>query len=114
MQQITRAIYIVGAGEQVTVEIEAQNGVGNFATFVVDGEFLKPVSTTPLTYQFTVTVASSLTHFGIVSAHFPNNAPDTAKYQIFVTGDQGGSRFTGSDIMKTDISWDRDIQFRRP
>jgi len=34
MQQITRAIYIVGANEEVTVEIEATK-VGNFATFAL-------------------------------------------------------------------------------
>jgi hypothetical protein len=112
MQQITRSIYIVGSNEQVTVEIEATQ-VGNFATFAVDGGFLDPVSNAPLTFRFNVTVGPGLTHFGLVSTHFPNAAPDTAQYQIFVTGDKGGGRFTGSDIRKTDISKDRSIEFRR-
>lgn len=112
MQQITRAIYIVGANEHITVEIDATK-VGNFAVFALDGELLKPTSTTPLTYQFNVTVGPGLTHFGIVSCHFPNSAPDDAKYQIYVSGDQGGTRFTGPDIVKTDISWDRGLEFRR-
>jgi hypothetical protein len=113
MQQITRSIYLVGANEKVTVEIEATK-VGNFATFALDGALLKPVSTAPLTYQFNVTVGPGLTHFGIISCHFPNAAPDDAKYQVFVSGDQGGGRFTGPDIKKTDLSWTRSLEFRRP
>ena len=112
MQQITRSNYIADADEQVTVEVEATK-VGNFVTFALDGESLSPVSSTPLTYQFKVTVGAGLTHFAMVSCFFPNAAPDDAEYQIFVSGSGGGSRFTGSGIKKTDISWDRDIEFRR-
>lgn len=57
MKQITRSIYVVNAGEDVTVEIEATK-VGNFATLSLDGESLKPVpGVNPLTYRFTVTRA---------------------------------------------------------
>ena len=115
MQQITRSIYTVGAKEKVMVEIEATK-VGYFVTFVVDGKLIETVpGSNPLAFQpFQVTVGPGLTHFGMVSCHFPKTAPDDAKYQIFLTGDQGGGRFTGSDVIKTDLSWDRGIEFRRP
>lgn len=112
MKQITRSIYTVQPGEHVTVEIEATK-VGNFATFALDGEFLKPLpGVSPLTYNFTVSVGSGFDQFGIISCHFPTSAPDDAFFQIFVSGSMGGGRFTGSDIKKTDLSWSRSIEFR--
>lgn len=113
MQQITRSIYIVDDGETVTVEIEATK-VGNFVTFTLDGETKSPISTTPPTFRFAVTVPPGHTHFGMVSCFFPNSAPNDAKYQIYETGSFGGGRFTGSDILKSDFpAWKRGIEFRR-
>ena len=115
MQQITRSIYLVADGEKITVEIEATK-VGNFVTFVVDGKFIEAVpGSDPLTFKpFQVTVGPGLTHFGMISCHFPKTAPDDATYQVFLTGDKGGGRFTGSNIIKTDLVWDRGLEFRRP
>ena len=115
MQQITRSIYLVGAQEQVTVEIQATK-VGYFVTFAVDGKLIETVpGSDPLTFKpFQVTVGPGLTHFGMISCHFPNTSPDDATYQIFLTGDQGGGKFTGSDVIKTDLTWDRGVEFRRP
>ncbi|HBB94599.1 MAG TPA: hypothetical protein DC054_04355 [Blastocatellia bacterium] len=111
MKQITRSIYVVAPAENVTVEIEATK-VGSFVTLSLDGESLKPVAgVSPLTYRFAITAGSGFDQFGIISAHFPDSAPDDAKYQVFVTGDTGG-RFTGSDIKKTDSSWSRSLEFR--
>jgi hypothetical protein len=89
--------------------------VGKFVTFVVDGKMIEQVAgSDPLTFKpFTVTVGPGLTHFGMVSCHFPKDAPDDAKYQILLSGDAGGGTFTGSDIIKTDLSWDRGIELRR-
>jgi hypothetical protein len=114
MKQITRSIYLVEDGEEITVEIEATK-VGFFVTFVVDGTLIEQIpGSDPLTFQpFRVTVGPGLTHFGMVGCHFPKTSPDDAKYQIFLTGDQGGGRFTGPDIIKTDFSWDRGLEFRR-
>lgn len=114
MQQKADAIYTVGAGERITLEIEA-TGVGNFATFVVDGRMIPSVpGSSPQRYEpFTVTVGPGLTHFGRVDAHFPSGSPNTARYQIFLTGDQGGGRFTGPDILITDASHASGLQFRR-
>jgi hypothetical protein len=114
MQQITRSIYLVDAGEKVTLEIEATK-VGYFTTFVVDGSLIPNIpGSDPLTYQpFTVTVGAGLTHFGRVDAHFPATAPDDADYQLFLTGDKGGGRFKGSDIVKKNLSWARGLEFRR-
>lgn len=114
MKQITRSIYMVEDGEEVTLEIEATK-VGYFVTFVVDGRLIPTVpGSDPLAFEpFKVTVGPGLTHFGLVGCHFPKVSPDDAEYQIFVTGDQGGGRFKGSNIIKTDLSWDRGLEFRR-
>jgi hypothetical protein len=112
MQQITRSIYLVSAGEVVTVEIEATK-VGNFASFTLDGDTKTPTSTSPLTYQFPVSVPPGGTHHGMITCFFPNTAPDDAQYEVFVSGSGGGGRLTGSDIVKTDPSWLRGIEFRR-
>ena len=114
MQQITRSIYLVDAGEQVTLEIQASK-VGNFTTFVVDGQQIASIpGSDPQTFQpFTVTVGPGFTHFGRVDAHFPATAPIDAHYQIFLTGSNGGGRFTGSDIKKENLSHSRGLEFRR-
>ena len=114
MKQITRSIYLVANGEQVTLEIEATK-VGYFTTFVVDGKLIpSEPGSDPLTHEpFTVTVGPGLTHFGRVDCHFPASAPQDARYQLFLTGDKGGGRFEGSDILKTDPSWARGLEFRR-
>jgi hypothetical protein len=113
MQQVTRAIYLVDDGEVVTLEIEATK-VGNFASFVVDGDAKSPISTTPLTYRFTVALPPGNTHHGMISCFFPKAAPDDAFYQVFVSGSGSGGRFKGSDIAKADADWMRGIEFRRP
>lgn len=114
MQQITRAIYLAEAANEIaTIEIEAFK-VGLFVSFVVDGQPQTPVSATPRVYRFQVSVPVGQTHFGIIRCHFPNAAPPDAVYQVFVTGNTGDtSRHVGSNIMKTDSVWSRDIQFRR-
>ncbi len=112
MQQISRSIYLVEAKEIVTVEVDAVK-VGNFVTFSLDGASVDPSSNAPITYTFKVTVDAGLTHFGMASSHFPTSAPDDAMYQIYVSGDKGGDRFTGSDIKKPDLLWRRGIEFRR-
>jgi hypothetical protein len=113
MQQVTRSIYLVDNGEMVTVEIDAKK-VGNFASLVIDGGSIPPVSKTPLTYQFTVALAAGETHHGMITCFFPKTAPDDAEFDVFVSGSNGGGKFTGSDIVKTDASWTRAIEFRRP
>ena len=114
MQQVTPSIYTVGAGERITLEIEATE-VGNFATFVVDGHLIPSVAgSNPQRYQpFVVTVGPNLTHFGRVDAHFPPTAPDNARYELFLTGDQGGGRFTGPDIQNGDVPSAVGLEFRR-
>lgn len=112
MQQISRSVYLVEAKEKVTVEVEATK-VGNFVTFSLDGAALNPISSAPITYVFDVTIGAGLTHFGMISSHFPTSTPDDAMYQIYVSGDKGGGKFTGSDIKKPDSSWNRSIEFRR-
>ena len=113
MQQVTRSIYLVDNGEVVTVEVEAIK-VGNFVSLVIDGGSIDPISKKPLTYQFTVALAAGETHHGMITCFFPKTAPDDAEFDVFVSGSGDGGRFTGSDIAKTDASWTRSIEFRRP
>jgi hypothetical protein len=114
MNQIDVATYGVGAGEEVTVEVVAIQ-VGEFSTFVLDGTEIDPEpGVNPKTYKFPVTVGPGLSHFGRVSGFFPATTPDDAKYQIFVSGDQGGEKFTGPDIRKSDLIPTADLEFRRP
>lgn len=114
MQQIRPSIYLVDAGEQVTLEIQATK-VANFNIFVVDGQKIAEVpGTDPQQFQpFTVTVGPGLTHFGRVDAHFPKDAPDDAQYQLFLTGSAGGEKFKGSVIKKSNLSHSRGLEFRR-
>lgn len=114
MQQITPSIYRVGAGENITLEIEAIE-TGNFSVFAVDGKKIESIpGTEPKTFEpFTVTVGPGLTHFGRVEVNFPDDAPDDARYQLFLTGDQGGGRFTGPDILPTDATGAVGLEFRR-
>ena len=112
MNQITRTIYVVTTGEIVTVEIDATK-VGNFATLSIDGKMMDPLAgVSPLTFQFPVTVAPGLDHFGMISVQFPTTAPNDAIFQVFVSGSGGGARFTGSDIKKTDQSKSRTLELR--
>jgi hypothetical protein len=115
MNQINRAIYVVDAGEVVTVQIIATL-VGEFDSLVLDGTPLSPISTAPMTYRFTVTVPPGTTHFGTITCFFPKTAPDEAHYQtrLSSTGAAGPSGpFDGSDIYKTDPVWTRPLEFRR-
>lgn len=108
-----RSQYMVNAGEQVTIEIEAHN-VGNTAGLVIDGGPLTPISTTPLTFQFTVSVGPGDTHFGMIDCFFAPNTPNEAFFQVFATGNIGNTtRFKGSDIRKTDPTFRRSINFTR-
>lgn len=112
MKQITRSIYEVKANEEVTIEIEATK-VGNFCTFALDGASIKPVpNSSPLTYKFLVSIAAGLTHFGLFNCNFSDDAPDDAKFQLFISGNKGGSRFKGSNVIKTDSSTKLSIEFR--
>jgi hypothetical protein len=114
MQQITPSTYRVGAAENITLEIEA-TGTGNFSIFAVDGQQIESIpGTQPKKFEpFTVTVGPGLTHFGRVEVHFTDEASDDARYQLFLTGDQGGDRFTGPDILITDPTGAVGLEFRR-
>jgi hypothetical protein len=115
MQQMNQFIYVVDANEVVTVEIVASK-VGNQASFVVDGTRPTQTSTSPLTFEFPVTVGPGNTHFGKMRFAFPGSPPQDASYSVFMTGSLGGGRFTGPVIKQSDIANNdtRDFEFRRP
>ncbi len=113
MTQSDALTYVVGANERVTVEVEAVQ-TGDTTGFSVDGRDIPPVpGVSPRTFRFNVTVGPGLTHFATVDCHFDDSAPDTAKFRIFVSGDQGGGRFTGPVVKKTNPLKSRDLEFRR-
>jgi hypothetical protein len=113
MQQQSLGIYIVDDREVVTLEIKATK-VGELATFVLDGVRLDPISTAPLTFQFTTSLEPGDEHKGRITCSFPDDAPDDANYQVFVSGSGGGEKFTDSNIKKSDAGWTRGIRFIRP
>jgi hypothetical protein len=116
MQQETVANYIVGAGEEVTVEIVAIE-TANTATFVVDTPSNR-VSEDPITYFFTVTKGPGQTHFSEVRGAFhgppPANPVSDPRFEVFLTGSLGGGRLTGPVIRRSDPDHIRDITFDRP
>ena len=112
MERINVGTYRVKPGETVRVEVRAVK-VGNFETYVVDDNPpLNPVSKVPRAYEFTVTVPPGAQHRTTMTGVFPNNAPDDARYELFISGDMGGETFTGPLIKKTDLSMDCNISFR--
>jgi hypothetical protein len=114
MQQVTPSVYRVEAGESITLEIEAI-GVGNFSIFAVDGRRIDSVpGTEPKRFEpFTVSVGPGLTQFGRVEVDFPPEASDDdARYQLFLI-DEDGERFTGPDILKSDVTGAVGLEFRR-
>jgi hypothetical protein len=114
MQQKSPSVYRVGAGENITLEIEAI-GTGNFSIFAVDGQKIDSIpGTEPKQFEpFTATLGPGFTHFGRVEVHFPDDAADDARYQLFLTGDQGGERFIGPDVLKSDVTGAVGLEFRR-
>lgn len=111
MERINVGTYRVKPGETVRVEVRAVK-VANLKTYVVDEEVKDPVSDEPRAYEFQVTVAPGFSHFTTMTGVFPDDAPDDARYELFISGNMGGETFTGPVIRKTDLSMDRNITFR--
>ena len=97
MNQTDSATYDVQATETVTLEIEATQ-VGNFATFTLDGQTLRPVSTGPLTFKFQISAPSGGVQHGMIHGFFPPGTPAAANYTAFFTGSAGGGRLQGDSI----------------
>lgn len=110
MQQIDIARYRVKQGEEITVEVEAVQ-IANFDSYTVDGEDLPPFSNAPRTYKFMATAAPDFQHRTSLTFFFPQDAPDTALYRVFVSGDKGGGTFNGPVVRKGDAGNDGLIDF---
>jgi hypothetical protein len=111
MEKINIGTYQVKPGEMVRIEVTAV-GVENFEVYTVDDERKDPVSDAPRAYEFRVTVPPNFAHLTTMTGVFPNDAPSSARYELFISGDMGGETFTGPLIRKTDLSKDCDITFR--
>src|SRR4051812_24617833 len=107
MERINVGTYRVKPGETVRVEVRAVK-VANFDAYTVDGEVKDPVSDDPRAYEFRVTVSPGFSHLTTMTGFFPDDAPDDARYELFISGDMGGGTFTGPNIRKTDSSMDCD------
>lgn len=91
--------YIVGANEEVTVEIIAIE-TANTASFVVDVG-ADQTSDDPLTFVFRVTKDLGQAHFGEVRGAFHGDPDPTAedpRFEVFLTGSLGGGRHKGPVI----------------
>ena len=111
MDETAFGIYKVTTGEQVTIKIVATK-VGNFSSFVFNGESQPILTKTPRTFQVTATAVEDDPDFGMVQCFFPQDAPDDAKYEVFLQGSVGNtSEITGPDILKTDQPWRVGLEF---
>src|SRR5215469_5547614 len=110
MQQINTSRYSVTAGEIVTVEVQATK-TGNFVHLFLNSVNQEPTSLDPLTFTFPTNGAANGRDFVVVSCHFADEAPDDAEYQFFLSGSNGGGKFTGPDVVKESPIWDRDLTF---
>lgn len=107
--------YIVGANEEVTVEIIAIE-TANTASFVVDVG-ADQTSDDPLTFVFRVTKGLGQAHFGEVRGAFPGDPDPTAedpRFEVFLTGSLGGGRHKGPVIRRSHPDHLRDLAFERP
>lgn len=111
MEKINVGTYRVKPHETVRVEVSAVK-VANLESYVLDEEVLDPVSDDPRAYEFEVTVAPGSSHLTTMTGFFPDDAPDDARYELFISGDMDGGTFTGPLIKKTDLSMDCNITFR--
>ena len=94
MKQINAAKYSVTKGENVTVRV-ASIATGTFHSAAIDGKVLAPATTAPLTYTFPTTgQVGSEQDFDFTGA-FDAAAPASARYELYVQGDQGGGEFVG-------------------
>ena len=116
MEQTPIGSYIVGANEEVTVEIIAFE-TANTASFVVDTQSQR-TSDNPITYVFSITKGPGQTHFGEVRGAFngppPTNPQSNPRFEVFLTGSLGGGRLTGPIIRRSDSDHLRDLTFERP
>jgi hypothetical protein len=111
MKTINSVQYEVAPGEVITIMV-TPTGVGVFVAASLDGHTLAPLpgtaATTP-TYTFTANRPIGRTHFVMMEFSFPG-APNTAKYDVVITGSEGGSgTFT---IKKTTAIKDPIIRFK--
>ncbi|MFL6210829.1 MAG: hypothetical protein ACJ74W_18415 [Pyrinomonadaceae bacterium] len=110
MERINVGTYRVKPSETIRVEVRAVH-VQNFETYTVDDAPKDTVSDDPRAYEFEVTVPPGFPHRTTMTGFFPDDAPDDAKYELFISGDMGGGTFTGPEIRKTDLSMDCNITF---
>jgi hypothetical protein len=112
MTQNTPTSYTVANDEVVTITVVATK-VGEFAVASLDGGTLNPIGTAPLKYRFTATKATGANHFVVIFCHFPDSAPNDAKYEISVAGSNGGGIFAADTVFRSDppSTWNTTLTF---
>jgi hypothetical protein len=111
MNKINKFLYTVVKGETATIKISftPASKSGSFQVLTLDGETLNP-SGSPPEYAFTVTKDVDQEHTVIMDFTFMPDAPDDAKYDVEVSGSEGGdSTFS---VSKTDPTPDPAVRFR--
>jgi len=112
MKQTDTGHYDVGAGEKVTITIQAHQVAEDLAVSL-DGNALQPTGQNPAVYSFNA--ASGLpAQFIDIACHFSSSDPDSAFYQFSIRGSQGGGDFNASSIRKQDSDWEAVLQFTLP
>src|SRR2546429_2246561 len=92
MQKIDKNSFKLQTGESVTIEVHPVNLPEGFIAIAiaVDGEVLHPSAGPVTKYRFTASTQPGTRHFGLIEASFLGGVPDTARYDLTLSGSYGG------------------------
>ena len=109
MNKISKGVYQVAPGEQVTLECTPVEVGEAFVAAAVDGDVLvSPPGPIP-TFKFTASTIVGTKHIVKIECSFPGDTPATARFDIKLKGSNGGE-FSRS-VANSDPIHDPEIEF---
>ncbi|MFL6214770.1 MAG: hypothetical protein ACJ74J_12870 [Blastocatellia bacterium] len=109
MEQVGASLYIVESDETVTLTVTPVQ-VGPFVKVGVNDSLLENQDGATPVFSFPITKPAGGNQIADVFCNFPGNPPDTAEYDIQVSGSNGGD-FVGPVVVKTDQLHTIEISF---
>jgi hypothetical protein len=110
MKKVSRGVYEVSPGEQIRMEFTPVEVGEEFVAVAVDGNVLRSSPGPTPTYQFTASMTVGDRHFAKIECSFPGDTPDTARFEMGLSG-SGGGNFPRT-IAKADPIHDPEFEFR--
>jgi hypothetical protein len=110
MKKISRGVYEVAPGEAVTMKFTPVEVGEEFVAVAVDGEALQSSGGTTPTFTFTASTTVGERHFAKIECDFPEDTPETARFDMILSGSNGGS-FPRA-IENSDPIHDPEFEFR--